>query len=205
MAFFDNTAPKQDELPLDLAAEIRRLKKERRAVLLAHFYQESEIQDLADYVEDSLGLARRAQETDADVIVFAGVHFMAETAKILNPSKMVVIPDLDAGCSLAEGCPPEEFGKFKIHHPNHFVVSYINCTAEIKAMSDVICTSSNAAEIIRHIPENRPILFAPDKNLCRYLVKETGREMVAWEGSCMVHDIFSEKRILELKTKHPKG
>jgi len=205
MAFFDNTAPKQDELPLDLPAEIRRLKKERRAVLLAHFYQESEIQDLADYVEDSLGLARRAQETAADVIVFAGVHFMAETAKILNPSKMVVIPDLDAGCSLAEGCPPEKFAQFKISHPNHFVVSYINCTAEIKAMSDVICTSSNAAQIIRHIPENRPIIFAPDKNLCRYLVKETGREMVAWEGSCMVHDIFSEKRILELKTKHPKA
>lgn len=205
MAFLTNTAPVQDSARLDLAHEILRLKKQRNAILLAHFYQESEIQDLADRVEDSLGLARLAQKTDADVIIFAGVHFMAETAKILNPTKKVVIPDLDAGCSLAESCPPDEFARFKIHHPNHFVVSYINCTAEIKAMSDVICTSSNAEQIISHIPKNRPILFAPDKNLCHYLIKETGRDMVAWDGTCMVHDIFSERRILQLKMKHPNA
>ncbi len=202
MAFFEeNTAEALP--PQDLVTEITRLKKARNAVILAHFYQESEIQDLADHVEDSLGLARRAQTTDADVIVFAGVHFMAETAKILNPTKKVVIPDLAAGCSLADSCPPDEFGKFKISHPNHFVVSYINCTAEIKAMSDVICTSSNAEKILSQIPENRPVLFAPDRNLGRYLMEKTGRNMLLWDGSCMVHDIFSEKRILQLKTKHP--
>ncbi len=202
MAFLDNAA--QQVLPeFDIAAEVLRLKEERNAVLLAHYYQESEIQDLADHVEDSLGLARRTQNTDADVIVFAGVHFMAETAKILNPGKKVVVPDLEAGCSLADSCPPEEFAKFKSSHQNHLVVSYINCTAEIKAMSDVICTSSNAAQIIDHIPKNRPIIFAPDRNLGRYLEKETGRDMVMWNGSCMVHDIFSEKKILKLKMKHP--
>jgi len=204
MAYLNQTALAGDS-HLDLAQEIERLKHERRAVILAHFYQNSEIQDLADHVEDSLGLARLAQSTDAEVIVFAGVHFMAETAKILNPRKTVVVPDLAAGCSLADGCPPEEFAKFRMHHLNHFVVSYINCSAEIKAMSDVICTSTNAAQIISHIPENRPILFAPDKNLCRYLMKETGRDMVAWDGSCMVHDIFSERRILQLKMKHPQA
>lgn len=203
MAFVANTA--QNITPFDLAEEVRRLKRERNAVLLAHFYQESEIQDLADHVEDSLGLARKAQQTDADVIIFAGVHFMAETAKILNPSKTVIVPDLDAGCSLAEGCPADEFARFKSNHPNHFVVSYINCSAEIKAMSDVICTSTNAKTIIGHIPENRPIIFAPDRNLGRYLMKETGRWMVLWDGSCMVHDIFSERRILQLKMKHPSA
>lgn len=205
MFFLDNALGKEIPSEIDLACEILRLKEERNAVILAHFYQESEIQDLGDYVEDSLGLARRAQETEADVIVFAGVHFMAETAKILNPKKKVVVPDLEAGCSLADSCPPDEFARFKLHHPNHFVVSYINCTAEIKAMSDVICTSSNAAQILSHIPENRPIIFAPDKNLGRYLMKETGRDMVLWDSTCMVHDIFSEKRILEIKMRHPKA
>ncbi len=200
MPFLENTVTKPAP---DLASEIIRLKEERSAVILAHFYQESEIQDLADYVEDSLGLARRAQETDAKVIAFAGVHFMAETAKILNPNKTVVVPDLNAGCSLADSCPPEKFAEFKMSHPAHFVVSYINCTAEIKAMSDVICTSSNAAKILSHIPANRPIVFAPDRNLGRYLMKETGRDMVLWNGSCMVHDIFSEKRIIQLKMRHP--
>lgn len=190
---------------MDLVEEILGLKKARNAVILAHFYQESEIQDLADHVEDSLGLARKAEKTDADVIVFAGVHFMAETAKILNPDKKVVLPDLEAGCSLADACPPDEFARFKTSHPNHFVVSYINCSAEIKAMSDVICTSSNAEKIIQHIPKNRPIIFAPDKNLGAYITKGTGREMVLWNGTCMVHEIFSEKRILQLKLRHPKA
>lgn len=192
-------------LPVDLAGEVLSLKKARGAILLAHYYQESEIQDLADFVEDSLGLARRAQEATADVIAFAGVHFMAETAKILNPMKKVVVPDLEAGCSLADGCPPDEFARFKSAHPNHFVVSYINCTATIKAMSDVICTSSNAVDIIKHIPENRPIIFAPDKNLGAYVMKQTGRDMVLWEGTCIVHEIFSEKRIIQLKMRHPQA
>ena len=189
----------------DFAEEILHLKKERNAVILAHFYQESEIQDLADYVEDSLGLARRAQKTKADLIVFAGVHFMAETAKILNPSKKVVVPDLEAGCSLAESCPPDRFAAFKARHPDHLVISYINCTAAIKAMSDIICTSSNAEKIVRQIPKDRPILFAPDRNLGAYLVKKTGREMVLWNGTCIVHEIFSEKKLVQLKIEHPKA
>lgn len=204
MSIQPNTALRIDPRP-DLVDEIRRLKKERNAVLLAHFYQESEIQDLADYVEDSLGLARRAQKTDADVIVFAGVHFMAETAKILNPNKKVVIPDLEAGCSLADSCPPEEFAAFKKKHPGHIVISYINCTAAIKAMSDVICTSSNAEKIVREIPKNQPIIFAPDRNLGKYLIQKTGRDMVLWNGTCIVHEIFSEKKIVQLKVEHPKA
>lgn len=190
---------------MDLPQEILRLKKEHNAILLAHFYQESEIQDLADYVEDSLGLARRAQKTNADVIVFAGVHFMAETAKILNPSKKVVIPDLEAGCSLAEGCPPDQFAAFKAKHPGHIVISYINCSAAIKAMSDIICTSSNAEKIVRQIPKTQPIIFAPDKNLGAYLIKTISRDMVLWNGSCIVHEIFSEKKLVQLKIRYPKA
>ena len=188
-----------------MEAEILRLKKERNAVLLAHFYQESEIQDLADYVEDSLGLARRTQQTKADVIVFAGVHFMAETAKILNPSKKVVIPDLEAGCSLAESCPPEAFAQFKEKYPDHIVISYINCTAAIKAMSDIICTSSNAEKIVAQLPKDQPIIFAPDKNLGAYLVKKLSRPMVLWNGTCIVHEIFSEKKIVQLKVEYPRA
>ncbi len=190
---------------MDLVQEIRRLKKERNAVILAHFYQESEIQDLADFVEDSLGLARRAQKTEADVIVFAGVHFMAETAKILNPTKKVVIPDLEAGCSLADSCPPDQFAAFKAKHPDHLVISYINCTAAIKAMSDIICTSSNAEKIVSQIPKDQPIIFAPDKNLGAYLVKKLNRPMLLWNGTCIVHEIFSEKKLVQLKTQHPKA
>lgn len=197
-----NTALRLDERP-DLVDEILRLKKERNAVILAHFYQESEIQDLADHVEDSLGLARRAQKTPADVIAFAGVHFMAETAKILNPHKVVVVPDLEAGCSLAESCPPDQFEAFKKKHPNHVIISYINCTAAIKAMSDVICTSSNAEKIVSQIPKDRPIIFAPDRNLGQYLIKKTGRDMILWNGTCIVHEIFSEKKIVQLKVRHP--
>ena len=192
-------------LPRDLAKEILRLKKERNAVILAHFYQESEIQDLADFVEDSLGLARRAQTTNADVIVFAGVHFMAETAKILNPSKTVVIPDLEAGCSLAEGCPADQFVAFKKKHPDHIVISYINCTAAVKALSDIICTSSNAEKIVSQIPKDQPIIFAPDKNLGAYLIKKLGRPMLLWNGTCIVHEVFSEKKLLQLKIRHPKA
>lgn len=190
---------------LDLVDEILRLKKERNAVLLAHFYQESEIQDLADFVEDSLGLARRAQKTNADVIVFAGVHFMAETAKILNPSKKVVIPDLEAGCSLADSCPPDQFADFKAKHPGHLVISYINCSAAVKALSDIICTSSNAEKIVSQIPKDQPLIFAPDRNLGKYIIKKTGRDMVLWNGTCIVHEIFSEKKLVQLKVKHPEA
>jgi quinolinate synthase len=199
-----NTARKIDPR-LDLVDEILRLKKERNAVILAHFYQESEIQDLADYVEDSLGLARRAQKTNADLIAFAGVHFMAETAKILNPSKKVVVPDLEAGCSLSESCPPDQFAAFKKKHPGHIVISYINCTAAIKAMSDIICTSSNAEKIVSQIPKDQPIIFAPDRNLGAYLVKKIGRPMVLWNGTCIVHEIFSEKKLVQLKMQYPKA
>lgn len=188
---------------LDLKEEILKLKKELNAVLLAHYYQESEIQDIADFVGDSLELARKAKSTDADVIVFAGVHFMAETAKILNPDKLVLIPDLEAGCSLAEGCPAEEFKKFRENHPDHIAVTYINCTAEVKALSDIICTSSNAEKIISQIPADKPILFSPDRNLGKYLIKKTGRNMLLWEGSCVVHETFSERKILDLKVKYP--
>ena len=190
---------------LDLFDEIERLKQERNAVLLAHYYQEPDIQDIADYIGDSLGLSRQAAETDADVIVFAGVHFMAETAKILNPSKKVILPDLNAGCSLADSCPAPDLAAFKEEHPDHVVVSYINCTAGVKALSDVIVTSSNAEHIIRSIPEDRPILFAPDRNLGRFLMKETGREMLLWDGVCIVHETFSEQKLLRLKVRHPQA
>lgn len=190
---------------LDLFAEISRLKKEKNAVLLAHYYQEADIQDVADYIGDSLGLAQQAERTDADMIVFAGVHFMAETAKILNPAKKVVIPDFKAGCSLSDSCPPPLFRKFKEQHPGHVVVSYINCSAGIKALSDVICTSSNAKIVVESFPEDQPIIFAPDKNLGAYINKVTGRNMVLWNGACMVHEIFSLEKISKLKARHPKA
>ena len=190
---------------LDLFAEIQRLKKEKNAVLLAHYYQEPDIQDVADYIGDSLGLARQAEKTKADMIVFAGVHFMAETAKILNPSKKVVIPDLKAGCSLSDSCPPPLFKKFREEHPDHVVVSYINCSAGIKALSDVICTSSNAVAIVNSFPKEQPIIFAPDKNLGAYINKVTGRDMLLWNGACMVHEIFSTEKIMKLKMRHPEA
>lgn len=190
---------------LDLFAEIERLKKEKNAVLLAHYYQEPDIQDVADYTGDSLGLAQQAEKTKADMIVFAGVHFMAETAKILNPSKKVVIPDLKAGCSLSESCPPPLFKKFKEQHPGYVVVSYINCSAGIKALSDVICTSSNAKAIVESFPKEQPIIFAPDKNLGAYINKVTGRNMLLWNGACMVHEIFSLEKITKQKVRHPNA
>jgi quinolinate synthase len=188
---------------VDYAAEIERLRGELNAVVLAHYYQEPEIQDLADYIGDSLGLAREAQGTDADVIVFCGVHFMAETAKILNPEKTVVLPDLQAGCSLADSCPPEAFERFIEERPGHAVVSYVNTSAAVKALSDLICTSSNAEKVIGSIPAETPIIFGPDKNLGRYLVEQTGRDMVLWPGTCMVHILFSERKIRQLKVRHP--
>ena len=190
---------------LDLFAEIDRLKKEKNAVLLAHYYQEPDIQDVADYVGDSLGLSREAAKTNADIIVFAGVHFMAETAKILSPSKTVILPDLNAGCSLADSCPPDEFAAFRAEHPDHIVISYINCSAAIKAQTDIICTSSNARHIVDQIPLEQPIIFAPDKNLGQWLIKETGREMVLWDGSCIVHEIFSEQELVRLKVRRPNA
>jgi len=186
-----------------LEEEIERLKKERNAVILAHYYQESEIQDLADHVGDSLGLARAAQKANAEVIAFCGVHFMAEVAKILNPQCTVVLPDLAAGCSLADGCPPDQFRRFIDRHPGHFVVSYVNCSAAVKAMSDVIVTSSNAVKIVQQIPPDQPILFAPDKHLARYVMKQTGRDMVVWQGTCIVHETFSEQKILDLLLRNP--
>jgi quinolinate synthase len=193
------------DLPTDLFAAIADLKRELNAVILAHYYQESEIQDVADYIGDSLGLSQQAASTSADVIVFAGVHFMAETAKILNPDKLVLLPDLAAGCSLADSCPPDAFAAFKEAHPDHVVISYINCTAEIKAMSDIICTSSNAVKIVQQIPPAQPIIFAPDRNLGRYVINQTGREMVLWQGSCIVHETFSEKKLVQLKIQHPQA
>ena len=190
---------------LDLFSEIERLKKEKNAVVLAHYYQEPDIQDVADYIGDSLGLAQQAEKTTADMIVFAGVHFMAETAKILNPSKKVVIPDLKAGCSLSDSCPPPLFKKFKEQHPDHVVVSYINCSAGIKALSDVIVTSSNAKIIVESFPKDQPIIFAPDKNLGAYINKVTGRNMLLWNGACMVHEIFSLEKITKLKIRHPNA
>ena len=190
---------------IDLFAEIEKLKKEKNIVLLAHYYQEPDIQDVADYIGDSLGLAQAAAKTNADIIVFAGVHFMAETAKILNPTKKVLLPDLKAGCSLADSAPAPLFKAFKEKHPNHLVVSYINCTAEIKALSDIICTSGNAEKIIESIPADQPIIFAPDKNLGAYLNKKTGRNMVLWNGACMVHEIFSLEKITKLKIRHPQA
>jgi quinolinate synthase len=190
---------------MDLFGAIQALKRELNAVILAHYYQEADIQDIADYIGDSLGLSRQAAQTDADVIVFAGVHFMAETAKILNPTKQVLLPDLAAGCSLADSCPPREFAAFKAAHPDHLVISYINCTAEIKALSDIICTSSNAVAIVQQIPAEQPIIFAPDRNLGRYVAAETGRDLVLWEGACMVHENFSEQKIVELQVRHPEA
>jgi quinolinate synthase len=190
---------------MDLFAAIERLKKEKNAVVLAHYYQEPDIQDVADYIGDSLGLAQQAEKTSADMIVFAGVHFMAETAKILNPSKKVVIPDLKAGCSLSDSCPPPLFKKFKEQHPDHVVVSYINCSAGIKALSDVIVTSSNARIIVESFPKDQKIIFAPDKNLGAYINKVTGRDMLLWNGACMVHEIFSLEKITKLKVRHPNA
>ncbi len=190
---------------LDLFAEIEHLKKEKNAVILAHYYQEPDIQDVADFIGDSLGLAKQAQETDASIIVFSGVHFMAETAKILNPTKKVLLPDLKAGCSLADSAPTPLFKAYKEKYNDHIVISYINCTAEIKALSDIICTSSNAEKIIESVPANQPIIFAPDKNLGAYLNKKTGRNMRLWNGACMVHEIFSLEKITKLKIRHPKA
>jgi quinolinate synthase len=190
---------------LDLFEEIKKLKNEKNAVLLAHYYQDADIQDIADFIGDSLQLSQEAAKTNADMIVFAGVHFMAETAKIISPQKKVVLPDLNAGCSLADSCPPELFAKFKAKYPDHVVVSYINCSAEIKALTDIVCTSSNAEKIINSIPKDKGIIFAPDKNLGAYLVKKTGREMVLWNGACMVHEIFSLEKIIKLKERHPKA
>jgi quinolinate synthase len=190
---------------LDLEAEIVRLKQEKNAVILAHYYQDSEIQDLADYVGDSLGLARRAAQTDADIILFAGVHFMAETAKILNPGKKVLIPDMNAGCSLSDSCPAEAFAEFKARRPDHIVVSYINCSAALKSLSDVIVTSSNAVAVVESFPKDAKIIFAPDKNLGAYVNKKTGRNMVLWDGACMVHEIFNRKKIESVLREHPEA
>jgi quinolinate synthase len=203
--FTTTLARPQGKLPLDLFAAIEDLKKELNAVILAHYYQDPDIQDIADFIGDSLQLARAAAQTNADVIVFAGVHFMAETAKILNPDKLVLLPDLNAGCSLADSCPPDQFAAFKAAHPDHLVISYINCSAEIKAMSDIICTSSNAVKIVQQIPKEQPIIFAPDRNLGRYVMQQTGRDMLLWQGSCIVHETFSERKIVELKTTHPEA
>lgn len=192
-------------VPTDLADAIRALKQDLNAVILAHYYQEPAIQDIADFIGDSLGLSRQAASTSADVIVFAGVHFMAETAKILNPDKQVLIPDLAAGCSLADSCPPDAFAAFKAAHPGHLVISYINCTAEIKALSDIICTSSNAVEIVRQIPADQPIIFAPDQNLGRYVMAQTGRDLVLWQGSCIVHETFSERKLVDLQVQYPEA
>jgi quinolinate synthase len=190
---------------LDLFSEIEKLKKEKNAIILAHYYQEPDIQDVADYIGDSLGLSQKAAGTDADMIVFAGVHFMAETAKILNPSKKVLLPDLNAGCSLSDSAPPALFKLFKDKHPDHLVITYINCSAGMKALSDIICTSSNAQKIVESLPADQKIIFAPDRNLGAYINKQTGRNMVLWNGSCMVHEIFSLEKITKLKVRHPNA
>ncbi len=190
---------------LDLFLEIEKLKKEKNAIILAHYYQEPDIQDIADFLGDSLALSQKAATTEADIILFAGVHFMAETAKILNPNKKVILPDLKAGCSLSDSAPPELFKLFKLKHPNHTVITYINCSAGIKAQSDIICTSSNAISIVESFPKNHPIIFAPDKNLGAYINKVTNRNMILWDGACMVHEIFSLEKILKLKIRHPKA
>jgi quinolinate synthase len=202
----DHTKTNQlTNLPTDLFAAIAELKQELNAVILAHYYQDPDLQDVADYIGDSLGLSQQAANTDAEVIVFLGVHFMAETAKILNPHKQVLLPDLNAGCSLADSCPPAEFAAFKAKYPNHLVISYINCSAAIKAMSDIICTSSNAVAIVNQIPQDQPIIFAPDRNLGRYVAEQTGRDLVLWQGTCMVHEIFSERKLISLKQQHPRA
>ena len=190
---------------LDLFKEILHLKESKRAIILAHYYQDADIQDIADFIGDSLGLSQQAEKTKADIILFAGVHFMAETAKILNPKIKVLVPDLKAGCSLADSCPPDEFAAFKVLHPDHVVLSYINCTAEIKALSDVIVTSTNAVKIVDSFPKDQKIIFAPDKNLGAYINKVTGRNMLLWNGSCMVHEIFSLEKLIKLKSKYPKA
>jgi len=190
---------------LDLFSEIEKLKKEKNAIILAHYYQDADIQDVADYLGDSLGLAQQAEKTNADLIVFAGVHFMAETAKILNPGKKVILPDLHAGCSLADSAPGPLFKRFRESHPDHIVISYINCSAEVKALSDIICTSSNAEKIVESVPAGQKIIFAPDRNLGAYLVKKTGRDMLLWDGACMVHEIFSLEKITKLKIRHPNA
>ena len=188
---------------LDLVAEIQRLRRERKAVILAHYYQDPELQDLADFVGDSLQLSQAAARTDAEVIAFCGVHFMAETAKILNPGKQVVIPDLDAGCSLSDRCPADAFAAWLQDYPDHVVVSYINCSAGVKALSDIICTSSNAERVVRSIPADRKIVFAPDRHLGRWVTRQTGREMVLWPGFCIVHEQFTARRVALLKAAHP--
>ncbi|WP_131538228.1 quinolinate synthase NadA [Pedobacter nototheniae] len=190
---------------LDLFAEIEKLKKEKNAIILAHYYQEPDIQDIADYIGDSLGLSQEAAKTDADVIVFAGVHFMAETAKILSPAKKVLLPDVKAGCSLADSCPPHLFKKFKEKYPDHLVITYVNCTAELKALSDIVCTSTNAVQIVESLPKDQKIIFGPDRNLGAYVAKKTGRDLVLWNGACMVHEIFSQEKITKLKERHPKA
>lgn len=197
------TSPSDIDPALDLESEIIRLKKEMNAVILAHYYQDSELQDLADFIGDSLELSRKAAATDADVIVFCGVRFMADVAKIVNPTKKVILPDMDAGCSLEESCQPEAFRKFREAHPDHIVLTYINSSVEVKALSDIIVTSSNAESIIRQIPESQPIIFAPDKYLGGYLNKKTGRNMLLWDGSCIVHERFSEKELVNLIARHP--
>ena len=199
--YLDYPIPKN----IDLVSEIKRLKKEKNAVIMSHYYQNKAIQELADYLGDSLYLAKAAESIESDIILFAGVHFMAETAKIVNPTKKVLIPDLKAGCSLADSCPPEDFSNFKAKYPAALVVTYINCSALIKALSDIVCTSSNAVAVINSIPKDREIIFAPDKNLGRYLIKETGREMILWDGACVVHEAFSFDKIVALAKAHPKA
>ena len=193
------------DISIDLFAEIEKLKTEKNAIVLAHYYQEPDIQDVADFIGDSLGLAQQAEKTTADIIVFAGVHFMAETAKILNPNKKVLLPDLKAGCSLSDSAPPALFKIFRDKHPDHLVITYVNCSAGMKALSDIICTSSNAEKIIESLPADQKIIFAPDKNLGAYLNKKTGRNMLLWNGSCMVHEIFSLEKIVKLKVRHPQA
>ncbi len=186
-----------------LKEKILALKKEKNAVILAHYYQEADIQDVADYVGDSLGLSQEAMKVDADIILFAGVHFMAETAKILNPTKKVILPDLKAGCSLAESCPADKFKKFIDEHPGHIVITYVNCSAEVKALTDIVCTSSNAVKIVESIPKETPIIFAPDKNLGKYIIQKTGRDMLLWDGSCVVHEAFSLDKLIALYKENP--
>jgi quinolinate synthase len=197
--------PATIDVRLDLFAEIERLKRERNAIVLAHYYQDPDIQDIADYLGDSLGLSQQAAQTDADVILFCGVHFMAETAKILNPTKKVLMPDLDAGCSLAASAPADRFAAWKAEHPDHIVISYINCSAEVKALSDIICTSSNAVKIVEQLPKDQKILFAPDRHLGRWVMQQTGRDMVLWPGACEVHEQFAAKKLTQLKIQHPEA
>lgn len=197
--------PEKVDPTLDLFAEIQRLKKEKNAIILAHYYQDADIQDIADYIGDSLGLSQEAAKTNADIIVFAGVHFMAETAKILSPSKRVLLPDSKAGCSLSDSCPAHLFKIFKAKYPDHLVITYVNCTAELKALSDIVCTSSNAVQIVNSLPADQKIIFGPDKNLGAYVIKKTGRDMVLWNGACMVHEIFAQQKIVKLKERHPEA